>query len=171
MADFYSILARAVDALDSNTKEARAGLYERARIALLAETQGPHPALNESEFMAALGFLEEAVQKLEAEAQREDRVQRAGAATSPSTAMPDRRQRAPQFMPFLTRAFRLGRDSARNALRRPADREELPSDTWSELAAGHGRDGWLSNLLARASRDEHESHDGGVRRRDARRNR
>jgi hypothetical protein len=38
-ADYYSLLARAISALDSNTAEARQALYERARKALVAQLE------------------------------------------------------------------------------------------------------------------------------------
>jgi hypothetical protein len=59
-------------------------------------------------------------------------------------------------MGFLTRAFRRDPDAAaRNERKRPADRGEYPSsDFWSEMESGHPRDNWLSDVLARASRDD-----------------
>jgi hypothetical protein len=40
MADYYSILARAVSGLDSNTQTARRRLYDRARCALVRNAKG-----------------------------------------------------------------------------------------------------------------------------------
>jgi hypothetical protein len=189
MADFYSILAKAVDALEPNTKEARRRLYERARAALVAETRGPDPALDQSDFLIALGCLEEAIQMLEAETkareQRQRRIKPAAdapasalprgdiAAASPRPAMPVARQPPRQFMPLVARAFRLGRDGARNLLRRPADRGEgLAGDFSNEADFAPARDNWLSDVLTRASRAEHENRNGGtLPRRDTRRNR
>ena len=105
----------------------------------------------------------------EAEAQRDRLIQRPIATTSTSlrragiaaaSARPAVRlggQRRPRLMGFLTRAFRRDPDAAaRNERERPADRGEYPSsDFWSEMESGQPRDNWLSDVLARASRDDH----------------
>jgi hypothetical protein len=184
MTDLYSILAKAIDALDPNTQDARRRLYERARAALVAATGGL--AQSESEFLAVLGSLEEAIQELEAQAlakaQRERRIRNAAptalprsdiAAVSPRPVMPVARKRFRQFVPFFIRAFRRGRDGARHLLRRPADRREsLAGDLSDGMNFDPPPDNWLSDLLARASRGEHENGDGARRpRRDVRRNR
>jgi hypothetical protein len=54
----------------------------------------------------------------------------------------------------LTRAFRRDPD-ARNKRSRPAEGDDELSDVWSEMASDPTRDTWLSDLLARASRDDH----------------
>jgi len=186
MGDFYSILTKAIGALDPNTKEARRRLYERARAALVAETRRLNQA--ESDFLAVLGSLEEAIQEIEAEAQaraqRERRIEpqaraapaapprRDTARASPPPATPTAPQRFGRFMPFFARAFRRGRDGARNLLQRPARSDSLASDLASEMDTDPARDNWLSELLARASRPEHDS--GGRKtlpRRDVRRDR
>ena len=41
MADYYSLIAKAVGALDLNTEKARRRLYERARTALRSECMAP----------------------------------------------------------------------------------------------------------------------------------
>src|SRR5579871_6769204 len=184
MADLYTILGKAIDALDPNTKETRRRLYERARAALVAETGGFNQS--ETEFLAVLGALEEAIQKLEAEAhakaraqaQRERRTQRPADATSPAVPRRDiveasprpvpanTRQRFRQFTPFIARALRLGRDGARSLLQRPAERSEsLARNLSNEMDFEQARDNWLSDVLARASRAEHENDDGGSYRR------
>ena len=105
----------------------------------------------------------------EAEAQRDRLIHRPIATTSTSlrrtgieaaSARPAVRlggQRRPRLMGFLTRAFRRDPDAAaRNERKRPADRGEYPSsDFWSEMESGQPRDNWLSDVLARASRDDH----------------
>src|ERR1700674_1047704 len=98
MADYYSIIAKAVCALDTSTGDARRRLYERARAALIAEMRRANPALNQSDILVARISLEEAIGKVEAEA-------RSG--------------------------YSLG-----------------------ETDSEQGRDNWLSELLARASRDD-----------------
>ena len=197
MADLYSILARAVEALDPSTKETRRRLYERARAALVAETHGL--ARSEVEFLDVLGSLEDAIQdieaQIEAEAQHERRVEPPRAARpaapphsdvgaaaprrndvappSPRPVKPIARRRFPQVMPFFSRAFRKGRDGARNLLQRPADpSKSLPDDLANEMDFDPPPDNWLSELLERASRAEHENGAGGpLPRRDRRRNR
>ena len=85
-------------------------------------------------------------------------LRRAGiAAASARPAVRLGGQRRPRLMGFLTRAFRRDPDAAaRNERKRPADRGEYPpSDFWSEMESGQPRDNWLSDVLARASRDDH----------------
>jgi hypothetical protein len=116
MADYYSIIAKAVGALDGNTKDARRGLYERARAALVAEMGAADPALNQSDILIARMSLEEAIGKVEAEARRDRSAHR----------------------PIAARG-----------------RGEAPSDYSSDdTDSGQGRDNWLSELLARASRED-----------------
>jgi hypothetical protein len=105
----------------------------------------------------------------EAQAQRDRLIHRPIATTSTSqrragiaavSARPAVRlggQRRPRLMGFLTRAFRRDPDAAaRNERKRPADRGEYPSsDFWSEMESAQRRDNWLSDVLARASRDDH----------------
>jgi hypothetical protein len=185
MGDLYSILAKAIATLDPNTEEARRRLYERARAALVAETH--RLAQSEAEFLSVLGSLEDAVQELESEfhakAQRErielprdatsPALPRSDIAAAPRPVKPVARQRFGQFMPFFARAFRRGRDGARNLLQQPADRNEgLAGNLANEMDFDPPPDNWLSELLERASRPEHDN--GGGRpppRRGIRRNR
>jgi hypothetical protein len=105
----------------------------------------------------------------EAQAQRDRPIHRPTATTSTSprragvaaaSARPAVRldgQRRPRLMGFLTRALRRDPDAAaRHERKRPADRGEYPSsDFWSEMESGQPHDSWLSDVLARASRDDH----------------
>lgn len=81
------------------------------------------------------------------------------AATSTQPAMRLGARRRAGLMGVLTRAFRRdpGGPTPHNKRRHPVDRGEEPSDFWSELASAHARDNWLSDLLTRASRDDHET--------------
>jgi hypothetical protein len=72
--DYYTIMAKAVGALDSNTGDVRRLLYERARAALLAELLGADPAPHPSDIMAAQMLLELAIGEVEADAQRDQRA-------------------------------------------------------------------------------------------------
>src|SRR5215831_6017645 len=70
MTDYYPLIARAVTALDKNTGEARRGLYERARSALVAQLRGLDPPLTEAEITRERLSLEEAIRRVEAESAR-----------------------------------------------------------------------------------------------------
>jgi hypothetical protein len=74
MSDYYTMMAKAVGALDPNTGDARLPLYERARAALVAELRGADPALDPSDIMAAQMLLELAIGEVEADAQRDQRA-------------------------------------------------------------------------------------------------
>ena len=73
MADYHPLIARAVAGLEKNTGENRRALYERARVALVAQLRGVAPALDESEITRERLALEEAIRKVEAEAARQAR--------------------------------------------------------------------------------------------------
>ena len=73
MADYHPLIARAVTGLEKNTGENRRALYERARVALVAQLRGVVPALDESEITRERLALEEAIRKVEAEAARSAR--------------------------------------------------------------------------------------------------
>jgi hypothetical protein len=69
MAEYYSLVARAVGALNPSAVEARRQVYERARAALLSELQKLVPAWHLSEIVAEQLFLELAIGEVEAEIQ------------------------------------------------------------------------------------------------------
>jgi hypothetical protein len=71
VADYRSIIDKAVSALDLNTEKARRRLYERARAALRAEMHSTYPPFRRSEIAAAEVSLEMAIEAVEAEAVRE----------------------------------------------------------------------------------------------------
>ena len=73
MADYHPLIARAASGLEKNTGENRRALYERARIALVAQLRSVTPALEESEITRERLALEEAIRKVEAEAARQAR--------------------------------------------------------------------------------------------------
>jgi len=73
MADYYPLIAKAVTGLEKSTGEARRGLYDRARNALLAQLRGVTPALSEPDITRERLALEEAIRKVEAEAARRSR--------------------------------------------------------------------------------------------------
>jgi hypothetical protein len=73
MADFYTILAQAVSALDPGTANARGQLYDRARSAMTSKLEGATPPFPGADVAAAKIAFESAVARVEADAlERED---------------------------------------------------------------------------------------------------
>ena len=97
MADYHPLIARAVSGLEKNSGENRRALYERARIALVAQLRGVVPALEESEITRERLSLEEAIRKVEAEAARQAR-EAARTAVPRRTEVP-RRDEPPRAAP------------------------------------------------------------------------
>src|ERR1700749_1878014 len=73
MADYHPLIARAVEGLGNSSGEARRGLYERARAALVAQLRGIDPPLSEADITRERLALEDAIRKVEAEAVRKAR--------------------------------------------------------------------------------------------------
>jgi hypothetical protein len=73
MADYYSLIKKAVARLDPSAHESRRSIYERARAAQLAQLRTFSPPLSETELTRELLALEEAVQAVEAEVPRHAR--------------------------------------------------------------------------------------------------
>lgn len=67
MADYYPILTRAIAGLDANTGEARRGVYDRARTALVTQLRGFDPPLAEADIKRERLALEESIRRVEAE--------------------------------------------------------------------------------------------------------
>ena len=65
MADYRSILDRAIDGLQNNTEEARRAIYEKARSALMRQLSSLQPALSPAEISKQRLQLEEAVRETE----------------------------------------------------------------------------------------------------------
>jgi hypothetical protein len=90
MNDYYPVIARAVERLDTSTGEARRAVYERARKAV-AQLRSNQPTLLDADITKERLALEEAIRKVEAEAARksppETRAEPRSAA--PSEGMPD----------------------------------------------------------------------------------
>jgi hypothetical protein len=73
MADFYSILAQAVSALDPSTADTRGQLYDRARSAMTSKLEAATPPFPGADVAAAKIAFESAVARVEADAlERED---------------------------------------------------------------------------------------------------
>jgi hypothetical protein len=71
MADYQTLIARAVADLEKNTGEARSALYNRALTALFDALRGVVPLLSERCITRERLKLEEAIQRVEAEAVRQ----------------------------------------------------------------------------------------------------
>jgi hypothetical protein len=84
MTDYQPLIARAVEGLGKSTGEARRGLYERARTALVTQLRNVDPPLSESEITRERLSLEEAIRKVEADAARKSRMD-ARVETRPTT--------------------------------------------------------------------------------------
>jgi hypothetical protein len=78
MADYYSLITRAVAGLDPDEPgESRRALYKRARAALLAQLRTINPPFTEAEIRREQLALEEAVRRVEGEAAQRARDTRA----------------------------------------------------------------------------------------------
>ena len=148
MADYQSIIAKAVKALDLNTEKARRRLYERARAALRSKMHSAYPPFHRSEIAAEEMSLEMAIEAVEADSLRE----RAKLATAPSPI------RAGLSVTLGVPANQNGELHYSHAifwagiLRRahvPAGSEAM-SDRKEHGSATGGRT-WVTELLARAS--------------------
>jgi hypothetical protein len=179
MADYYTIIAKAVGGLDPNTGAARRRLYDRARVALVAEMRSARNALHESDILAAQRSLEEAIGKIEADAEPDGGTDqpidmpltylpRGGGAKAPyPPANQNGERRGPLkrlwtqrlwTQRLWTQMFRRAGDRAHGhgAL---AGGEALLGRFPDQRHSGPGRDTWLKDLLARASREEDEDDD------------
>ena len=65
MADYYSLIARAVSRLPNKTDEARRAIYERARTALQESLRTLDPPISEAVLAKAQFALEEAIRRVE----------------------------------------------------------------------------------------------------------
>ena len=121
MADYYPLIARAVSGLDKNTGENRRALYDRARVALVAQLRGVQPALEESDITRERLALEEAIRKVEAETAKRVR------ADTPEPEEPSLRDRGLRdFRETVAEADGLGSASAEAKRAAHATYEAMP---------------------------------------------
>jgi hypothetical protein len=175
MADYYSIIAGAVATLDPNTGEARRRIYERARGALGGETRSAGLPLDKSDILAAQMSLEEAIARVETEALRAEET-RAAARSIPRPVAPIPKNGRGSLSRLWAQMFG-GRRQAERAEPRIAEARNGPRMTEPRIVeprfadpprpAGppphpKGRDTWLTDLLARASREEDEDENEAI---------
>ncbi len=67
MADYYPLLARALDALPDRSPDLRHTVYERARAALIGQLRSLDPPLSEADIEAERVSLDRAIARLEIE--------------------------------------------------------------------------------------------------------
>ncbi|MXQ13971.1 histidine kinase [Microvirga makkahensis] len=65
MADYYPLIARAVEGLTEQTPAARHAVYERARTALVAQLRSLDPPLSEADIRKECASLDEAITRVE----------------------------------------------------------------------------------------------------------
>jgi hypothetical protein len=153
MADYYSVVAKAVSALDLNTEAARRRLYERARTALRSEMHVEYPRFHRSEIAAAEMSLELAIEAVEAECEQTRLATlatsflRARATVAPSPPANENGEARRSLATTLWAGiFRRAGDGAQ-------DRGEALSGHSEDRTDDRERpDTWLTELLARASR-------------------
>jgi hypothetical protein len=102
MADYRSIIAKAVSALDLNTEKARRRLYERARTAFRSRMHSAYPPFHRSEIAAEEMALEMAIEAVEAEAVREQNAKLATPASSRLMPSPPANQNGEVPQSFTT---------------------------------------------------------------------
>jgi hypothetical protein len=90
MADYYTVLQRAVAALPENTGAGRRAIYDKARAALVRQLETIQPPLPAAEIAKQRLSLEEAVRRIEADVAR---------AVPPRTAAPPPRREPPPARP------------------------------------------------------------------------
>jgi len=84
MADYYPLIARAVEGLENNTGENRRALYERARTALVNQLRTVDPPLEEAEITRERLALEESIRQIEADAVKRELAESAPKPEEPS---------------------------------------------------------------------------------------
>ena len=97
MVDYFPVLNRAVGALDPNTSDARRGVYDRARRALIDGLRASDPTLSETDLRAQSVALERAIRQVESQYEGE-----APQGAKPAPPPPPVASRVPPPMPSST---------------------------------------------------------------------
>jgi hypothetical protein len=84
LADYYPLIAQAVNRLEQNAAETRRTIYDRARAAMVAQLRGRVPPFTESEINLEQSALERAIRKVETESLADSH-----ASPRPSIRQPD----------------------------------------------------------------------------------
>jgi hypothetical protein len=166
MADYYSIVAKAVRALDLNTEMARRRLYERPRGALRSKMHSAYPPFHRSEIAAAEMSLETAIEAVEAveAAVREQKAKwgalatsslRASVSATPSLPANQNGEVRRSLATLLAGIFRRADDGAPG--RAMSDHRDDGADCATPTS--------LTELLARASRGVDNDEQDFTRRR------
>lgn len=95
MADYFPLLARALDTLPERNPDTRRVVYERARAALTAQLQSVQPPLGEAEIKRELDALDDAIGRAEAVYGAEPLPVAESAAAQAEAVTPDPVQPAP----------------------------------------------------------------------------
>jgi len=135
MADYYSLISRAISALPQPTPEARQAVYERARKALVNQLRNIQPPVAEADIAAEGRALEEAITRLEIEtAAKGAQAPHPGPQQKPQPAQPPRREAAPAATgPVPTPAKAL--EPAKPAPPPPRAPEQDQDAAWRETLA------------------------------------
>jgi hypothetical protein len=108
MADYHSLIAREVAALDTNTGDTRCAFYERARAALVEQLRAVTPTLDESEVTRERLSLEAAIRRVEREVARESRPPSKSIGVEAPTFPSSRERPAPDSDPLQELANLIG---------------------------------------------------------------
>ncbi len=143
MADYYSLISRAISALPGHTPDARQGVYERARKALVNQLRSIQPPVAEADIAAESRALEEAITRLELELAKAN----ARGAQSPATSNAKTggliKPAAPPSPPYHAPAGAAesgATAAAPDAQPETRSAEEAWRDTLAETAPNGGRD-------------------------------
>jgi hypothetical protein len=158
MADYYSIIAKAVSTLHPNTECERWRLYERARSAVIQEMNGADPGFDQSDIAAAQLSLEMAIDQVESEAADGQCAQpatetlsnvslRAKILAAPRPPANQNGEARGSLARLWAHILRRAGDSAQGRVEVRSAR--LPNESDCDKV----RDTWLTELLARASRE------------------
>ena len=147
MTDYYPLIARAVEGLDSSTGEVRRALYERARNALVAQLRSNQPALLEAQITKERLALEEAIRKVEAEATRKSHDESQAKQQADSRAATSRPP-TPEAVPQVRRASEAPRWDRKNPP--PTD---MPRPGWTVPSARERLLSSRSSLRKRGVKD------------------